>query len=474
MTTLFAHLLSHSMALRDNFHRTLSTKLQRSVLAVLCIVCIFVFVVLATLAPRGLQNGDAALYAQQIEAVSLEKRTVHVGYYLLCIAFTHLTPLDMDFALNILNVLLGALCAAIVFSITYTINGRPITSFAAPIVLLTHYVFVNNAIFAEVYVPQLFFFLLSVQLTLWNRSIGAGLSFAFAFLVTPSTILSAPFILLLRPQKRFVLLWAITLVAVVTIAISFHINDFLYGERGLLMAMESRMSIKQALMKEFQELMGFSFIAVFIMGGLISMGASIKHRLFAISIVCLWLAQLVFGERFGDVPVQLPLYSIFAVVAAVGLDKILHHQKRPLFLATGAIIVFALGIVFSGAKSYSMALQTSRSINYYRDTVYNISQIAEPGFIAIGPWSQGILMEHYLFRKSYTGSWINTEWLDGKWSDKYKNKSWEQFRTAMSEGNQVWLLQTKREDINKLLLENGYKIKLFRDVSMAKKAFHSD
>ena len=143
-------------------------------------------------------------------------------------------------------------------------------------------------------------------------------------------------------------------------------------------------------------------------------------------------------------------------------------------MATTAVIVFSLGIAFSGIKSYSSTLRISRSIDCYRDTVHMISKTAEPGFVAIGGWSKGILFEHYLFRKSYTSVWINTEWLDGTWGKDRQRKSWRQFKTATAEGREIWLLGPQRQDLDTLLLDSGYTITPFRCVDKANKALHGD
>jgi len=467
LANIAAYILSRLVVSRDSFLRTIGTKLPRPVLAVLCLISVLGFMILVVIAPRWLVSGDAAVFAQQIETLSLGSRTVHIGYYLLGVVFTRLVPLDLDFALNILNVLLGALCSGIVFSIAYTITGTFSAALASSVVLLTHYVFVENACFAEVLVPQLFFFLLSVQLVLWNRPIGAGLSFASAFLLTPSTILAVPFIVLLRPQRRFVLLWILASTLVVIVVLAPHMYDFLYGGRGILVALGHRTGTTQAVAKEIRELMGFSFFAVFIVVGLISLVASVRYRLFAVCLVCLWLPQFVFGEKFLDVPVQLPLYSMLAVLAGVGFDKVLHFPIRPRSVAAAGVILFALGLIVSGAVSYSRALRISRDIDSYQDTVHRMAETAEPDYIAIGGWSRGILFEHYLFRKSYTDVWINTDWLDGQWGEQCKNRSWERLRTALSEGKQIWLLEPPRKDIDTLLQKGGYKTVPFGDVYVA-------
>jgi hypothetical protein len=446
---------------RDHFLRTVRTGLPISVIGVICLVSVSGFAILTVMASHWLVTGDAAVFAQQIENFDLGSRTVHIGYTLLGIVFARLVPFNLDFALNILSALLGALCLGIVFSIAYTIAGTISAALASSVVLLTHYLFVEYGCFAEVIVPQLFFFLLSVQLVLWNRPIGAGLSFASAFLITPSTILAVPFIMLLRPQRRFVLLWILSSIPVVIVVLTPHMQDYLYGARGILMALGRHTSTSQVVVKEIRELMGFSFFAVFIIVGFISLLASVRYRHFAICLVCLWLPQFVFGEKFLDVPVQLPLYSMLAILAGVGFDKVLHFPTRPRYVTAAGVILFALGLVVSGGWGCSRALRISRDIGSYRHAIGRMAETAEPDYIAVGDWPRGILFEHYLFRKSYTDVWINTDQLDGEWGEHYKNKSWKRLRTTLSEGKQIWLLEPPRQDIESLLRQAGYDIAPF-------------
>lgn len=460
--------LSKFMTLRDNFFGSIRTKPPRSVLMVSLFVSFFGFMILAPLAPSGFQNGDAAVYAQQIETLSLGIRTVHIGYYLLGVAFRHLMPLNLDFALNILNTLLGALSAGIIVFIAYTITGSRIAAVASPIVLMTHFVFVKEACFAEVYVPQLFFFLLTVLFALWNMPISAGLSFGLAFLITPSTILATPFILLLRPQKGFIFLWVSIFAVVGILGVSPHLHDYLFGSRGLIKALGSGMGRLSALMKEVRELSCFSFFNLFILTGIISLASSNNYRILAASLVFLWFFPFLFGEKFCDVPVQLPLYAVLSVVAGLGFDILWHWSRRvrPILPAVVAFM-FAIGIAFSSTYSYSRTLRISRNVDYFKDTVRIISRSAESNFVVIGKWSRGILLEHYLYRKSYTGVWINTAWLDGKWGDEWQIKSRRDLNAAIAEGKEIWLLEGGRQDLFNLLLNNGYTITPSRGIHRA-------
>jgi len=467
MFDLGKRVLAFVLAAGDGFAGGLAKTVPHCVMVAFLVVCVTLFLILAAVAPSGFRNGDAAVYAQQIEAGSFGKRTVHIGYYALGVLFTRMVPLDPDYALNILNALLGAFSAGIVLLIAYTITGRAVATFVAPIILVTCPVFVKESCGAEVYIPQLCLFLLSVLLVLWNRPIGAGVLFACAFFVTPSTILAAPFLVVLRPKGRFVVLWFVAFGLLSTAVIAPHSRDYFFGGRGLFAALGGGISRADALQKELRELGGFAFFWPFILAGMMTLAAAARQRLFAVSVLCLWFPGFLLGEKFADVPVQLPLYAILAVVAGAGVDRLLHCGRMRRLVATVALAVFILGAGFSGRRSYARFRESCREIEGYRDTVERISEVSKANFVAIGWWTRGILLEHYLFRRAYTGVWINAGCLYGKRGSRLQRKAWDQVRTAIEEGRDIWFLGRLRPDMERLLLENGYGIEIERDVQRA-------
>ncbi len=81
---------SDVLASSDAFLRTLHLRLPRSMFIAFLLISLVSFLFMAPFAPRGLVNGDAAVYAQQIEQRNIGIRTVHIGYHLLGILFTSL------------------------------------------------------------------------------------------------------------------------------------------------------------------------------------------------------------------------------------------------------------------------------------------------------------------------------------------------------------------------------------------------
>ena len=87
----------------------------------------------------------------------------------------------------------------------------------------------------------------------------------------------------------------------------------------------------------------------------------------------------------------------------------------------------------------------------------------------VGPWSEGILVEHYLFRDSYTGRWINTAALSGKWGEEEAPAGWQRLREILDAGLPVWLVGRQEPILEEELSEHSYQIRAFHDVRVARK-----
>jgi hypothetical protein len=107
------------------------------------------FAVFASLSTEALINGDAAVYLQQMKNLNFTERPVHLGYYLLGAGFIRLFPGSDDRVINLMNCFLGALSIMLAYFITFTICHKYIPAVAASLLLFTHYLFLENSIYAE-------------------------------------------------------------------------------------------------------------------------------------------------------------------------------------------------------------------------------------------------------------------------------------------------------------------------------------
>ena len=425
------------------------------------IIFLAAFAVFASLNTEALANGDAAVYLQQMQNLNFTDRPVHLGYYLLGAGFIRLLPGSDDYAVNLMNCFLGALSIMLVYFITFTICHKHIPAIVASLLLFTHYMFLEYSFYAEVYIPQVCFLLLSILLWLLNKPILAALSFLLSFLITPSAILALPCFLILRPRLRPLLLFcAIFAISAAVIIFPFR-QSYFFGSRGLFEAASRPFNLGWALFKEGREILfGFFLCVPLVVAGLLETFGRKKFRPFAFALLILWLVTLFSAEKIKDVPPQLPAYAMLCVVGGLGFGLILRilDSKIHIKFAVYAAVIFAVFInslcAFKGTWSFI------KYNNVYRNTAIQISRVADPGYLVLGNWDKGVLFEHYVFQKLFTPYWINLEWLDGACGRDQQGKSIEKLRQAAAAHRQIWLLEYHRVAMTNLQ-QNGYKITRF-------------
>jgi hypothetical protein len=436
------------------------------ILSALLFLCLFIYFALLT--PRALTSGDAALYVQQIRDLDFTHRTVHLGYYLIGFPFIHLLPLPPEYVLNLMSCAYAALSIATLFLITVSLTGSRTASFTACLIAATASLFASNAVFAEVYGAQLFFFLFSIALLFYKKPVFAGISYAVSFLITPSAIFGLAMLFPFRKDRARLFRFVISALIIIISVVSLVAPDYVIGGRGLLKASRASLTISVALLKEYREF--FSTIAwyvPFLLAGAIEMIRCVRYREWGLTIFCIWLFILIAGERFGDVPVQLPSYALICIMTGLGFQSVINFLRAQGRLLTAAVYLFLfISVIYSGITARNHIMNTSARFEAYRETVYALKHAAQPDFIAVGPWTEGILFEHYFYGASYTGMWINKEWLTGIWGDAKRAQSLQALNRAIRDGQELWLLKYDAPLFSQLQ-QRGYRITPFRTVFRA-------
>jgi hypothetical protein len=434
------------------------------------VIFLSAFAVFASLSTEALANGDAAVYLQQMQNLNFTDRSVHLGYYLLGAGFIRLLPGSDDHAINLMNCFLGALSIMLVYFIIFIICHKHIPAIAASILLFTHYMFLENSIYAEVYTPQVCFFLLSILLWLLNKPILAALSFLLSFLVTPSAIFALPCFFILRPRLRPLLLFCAIFLGFAAVMIFPVRQSYFFGSRGLFEAANRPFNLGWALSKEGREIFSGFFLCIpLVVAGLLEIFGRRQFRPFAFALLILWLVTLFLAEKISDVSPQLPVYAILCMVGGLGLELLLrisNSKTRLQFIVSVVVIAVIFAVFINGLNAFKKARALNKCRTGYRNTVIRISKVANPNYLVVGYWSIGILFEHYLCQKSlFTPLWINTEWLDGTCGREQQDKSIEKFDQAVAAHRQMWLLGIYPVLMTDLRL-NGYKITQFDSVQL--------
>ncbi|MFA5251191.1 MAG: hypothetical protein WC454_01225 [Phycisphaerae bacterium] len=431
------------------------------------VILLTAFAVFASLSTEAIANGDAAIYLQQMKNLNFTDRSVHLGYYLLGAGFIRLLPGSDDHAINLMNCFLGAICIMLVYLITFIICHKYIPAVVASLLLFTHYLFLENSVYAEVYTPQVCFLLLSILLWLLDKPILAALSFLLSFLITPSSILALPCFFILRPRLRPLLLFC-AIFAISAAVVIFPVwQSYFFGSRGLLNVANRPLDLGWVLDKEGREIFsGFFPCLALIVVGLLEIFGRKQLRPFAFALLMLWLVTLFSAEKIPDVSPQMPVYAMLCVVGGLGLALLLRisNNKAYIKFTIYAVMVAVIFAVFmNGLYAFEKIQALNKCRTGYRNTVIRINKVADPDYLVIGYWSIGILFEHYLFQKSFTPLWINTEWLDGTCGRQQQDESIKKYSQAVAAHRQIWLFGNYFEPIENLQ-QDGYKITRFDSV----------
>jgi len=526
-----AKITSSAQGFSEHFLDSLTFRYSRRTVFLGMLIFLCALSLLVVMSPNALPNGDAALYVQQIETRDFTSRAVHLGYFWIGALFTALSPASVDYTLGIMNAAFGAMNITLIYFIAFSISRQHNGALMASLLLLTNYLFVYNSIYTEMYISQAFFLLLALFLWLWRASFWSGIAFAFSFLISPTTAFAIPLFIIIRPKLRPLLIFGVAASSISGFALWPHIEEYLFGGRGVLPNIYRPLLIVEAVAKESRELFYgfFAFIPALIVGAM-HVATEKRLQILGIGIISLWLITFVLGEPTGIVPIQLFTYILLALLGGIGavgsfnISVTSLAARRPwlpvtislLFLVvltmmtTGtkakipgalallfvsAVVIWALVLIRSpraskgganrrlplaaGAMVFLLCLnslltlkivdETRQAMVRYKASINDMKQVVEPGYLAVGGFSEGILFEHYVFRSSYTGKWINTEWLfgEGKWDERTRAEAREQWQTALDERREIWLLNDNSAIVSDLNGAN-YRIEPFGSIYRAK------
>lgn len=461
------------------------------------------FLLFALHTPQGLASGDGAVYAQQVLARDFASRPVHLGYYLLAAAISLFQQVPDRF-FHLLSSGLSAGTLVLIWALARRhLSGDGRLALVAPLGLCSHSLFLENAAQAEIYAAQTFFVVLAAWLWLRGSAVLAGASFGFAGLITPSTVFLAPLYLLWRrPEWRRLIPFALAAGATVALPLLPVAREYVYGDRGLLAASGKGMGPLAILVKEGFEIgLGFLAFLPLLALGLWRAVRIPALRPFLAGLGAAWLATALFAERFKDVPSQLPIWTLGSLLAALGAAELVgllasapSARQRIVFLAAGlAAVLPVFGLLALRAQASSVArvqpgeivaaaalvgvalilgyrrltsgqlraavgvlvvgsmlatffvaskilLGKNREIDAYLLEVRALGERAAPDYLAIGSWERGILLEHYLYRRSYTEHVLNVAWLEGGWGAERQESAEAELELALREGREIWLL----------------------------------
>lgn len=317
----------------------------------------------AAFAPSHFINGDAAVYAELAQNGTFTRITTHLAYYVIAYPFTQL-PWPLAHSLNLLNCAFGAGTVVLVGMLAKALFKSAKLGMFASLITVPNVLLVHNSVHAEVYAAQTFFLLFSIYLWITRNAIPAGMAAAIAYLISASSILAAPFFVLMRPRLVPIARLIAAGSVIVLPSLLPVLDDYLYSDRGLLRAAETGIDYKLALLKTGRDIF-FGFFALLPLAIAGAFECYRRFRRLAVATILTWLSVFLLGERFTDVPVQLPTYMLFSVVAALGLLAI---KRQAVILALLAAPIAAAG-TFVAPTRFSHYLPTVVEITLYSTAV---------------------------------------------------------------------------------------------------------
>lgn len=481
---------------------------------------LMVLVALWPMVPDALPNGDAAVYNQQVEQGDLRSRPTHRGYFGLMWVLTLGGREVSDLAFNRLHLMFGAASIFLLASMAAFFTGRAALALATVPIALGHLTWVQNALWAEVYGPQTFFLLATLWLSWIGRSLPAALCLSLAVLITPSSLLAVPAVLLACPTRRHLLMLgglggSLTLVALLPVW-----QDYLWGDRGLLKAGSSDLSLTRTLLKEgFEGGFGLLAFAPLLVALPWALARRRELRRPALILGVLWLVNFLLGERFQDVPVQLALWSLTLPAAVVGLDELTFRLgtssarvRGPAAMAAMAIciawlpilqrartlvgrladapsdmvlpvaaagvlalialtvplrqdegrgrvrawLLLAAGVMINWPWVAAVVKAENLEMTTMKSQALAIADQSSEPYAVVGGWSRGILFEHYVFARSYVGPWINSVELAASEASHKRADAESRLTSIIDAGGDVWLL-VDNVGVEERLRRRGYR-----------------
>jgi hypothetical protein len=296
------------------------------------IVSLVLFAAHVWLVRSVIQNGDGAVYNEQIEQRIVGMRTTHVGYVLCGIAAHALSPFDTDGTMNAVCLAFAAAGGAAAFMIARSLGAsRPVAA-VAPLMAFGIHAYLRGAVLAEVDVVASSLILVAVALWLRGEVAKAGLAFGAAMLVTPVTAMSLPMLLLTTREPRnaprrwsthlrdVAVFGAVSLAAYMPLVLAFW-HDYWNGGRGLLHAPREPWSVAHQVDRSIQFLTSSAGSWLALGAGALVAGIPTGTPP-SLGVFAALVLTATVGERFLDVPVQLPQLCVLATLVVVLVGRL--------------------------------------------------------------------------------------------------------------------------------------------------------
>lgn len=364
-----------------------------------------------------LQNGDTAVYHQQIEEGDFVSRRIHFGYVALGTAFRYLIPGGTDWVMALATVTLGVAGVFATYQTALRLSGSHVASVLSALSLLAVPAYVRGMLLPEVEVPLVATLALAFALFVHGQNALAGLAFGVSILVSPLAAFALPAFLLtivfdgpvwksLRAHATRLAVFGICALALYAPVVLIDLTGYVYGPRGLLGSARTAFDFARQSVRSLEFVRGqvpllLPFYALGVLG-------SIRHAkpTFVFGLIVAGTCT-VLGQRAGDVPAQLQSIVLFAPVIAVALSRTVPALRAFLALAAAACLFFAVPGAYAGAER-EVARKMARQVMYQAMSDQSRYPML---FVGTRGWGQERVVNRLVAGDSYEGHMLSPRQL---------------------------------------------------------------
>lgn len=372
-----------------------------------------------------LQDGDAAAYNQQIEAHRFDVRTTHIGYIAIGTLFHALSPLSTDTTMNVMTTLVGAAGVVAVAWLAFALGASRVLAVLAAALALAGPEYLRGMVLSEVDIVLAAAAISSLALYAWRRPVLAGATYGFAMLCSPLGAWALPWFVCLRtstaadaPSRwrdhaRQLVIFGVVSLAVYAPVVIWHWHDYFYGGRGILHAPRRPLNLLVDVGRSAHFFGAGLAIAPLMVAGLalaFTRRGSAAQRSLALGVVISVVASALWGERFLDVPVQLPNWLVLACFAAL-VGQLVEAPPR-------WIVVPLAALLMTGAQSAAAAVSNTEQIERMQRTWLAMARASAPHPILVvgfrDVWNSGERFNRVVYHRAGIDrgrGWIKPGWL---------------------------------------------------------------
>jgi hypothetical protein len=373
------------------------------------------FGVYGTLVHPVVQNGDAAVYTEQVANRVFGERAIHIGYVLLGVIFHAILPLQIDRAMNLMALTVGLGGAFALYSAAKRLGSWQ-AGVGSVLLLLCGTSYVRGMVLSEVDILSAGTVMISFALYVRKRTLLAGLAFGAAMLATPVTATFLPMFLFtfavsergiwatVRAQTIRVLLFGLAALLVYLPFVAWQWQSYVYGGRSVTtsahMPFDAWRQIERGA--HFFMLNSWAVLVLYLAGVISSLT---DRRLWrrdqpAIGLLLSVISTTFLADRTADVPVHLPSLALLSLVSVLFLQRLAFASKMVWVIP---LCAFAL----MGPTAFAT---TRREVDRHlemRARYREMRSQSEPLRAMLVGFPEGFtnerFFEHYAYGISYTG-----------------------------------------------------------------------